>query len=469
MEEGVNIHRTRSSSSSSVVGRLNEWAFRSRSGVVQNGSNGAEGAPPTDGRRPSRPRLLNLPSSSSSIVRAAPLMPINAQLDAQASELIRGAVARGNIDTATTSRRMADTDPFPSSSSPYALTRKSIGNMFSGLTLTREKSNTNDDDNKEQRETQIKEKSTFFATRHHRSSSSSRPRVNKDNDEDESRSSRSRARSSSPFARRRLSIRDPSPAVEALCMSQSEAELSEAEESFGTAGGGKSSRRSFGVRRSSFSRGGTDDEYSSSDSSDSDDEGTGSGSTVPATQRGTGTSITSDANSTHSFDILTERNTEQNALLSLDANGNWLRVDDSDDTPDPLGEGINVVRPEEPLFASSLMGTRGRGSDSATSNSASGRKESASANSPQRGTGLKRKKTAKMDRPELHTSRPLFQRDRCTVVLTHGDPAGWLAEQEKLGNMREPRRYVVASDLSLESSYAVEWGIGTVLRNGDYM
>ena len=38
----------------------------------------------------------------------------------------------------------------------------------------------------------------------------------------------------------------------------------------------------------------------------------------------------------------------------------------------------------------------------------------------------------------------------------------------KLGE-RKKRRYVVASDLSEESRYAVEWGIGTVLRDGDEM
>src|SRR5258708_1639480 len=463
MEEGVNIRRKGSLSSTGVMGRFNGWAFRSRSNDTQDPSNGAEGAPES-GKRRSRPPLLSL-SSSSSIVQERPLMSIDPKLDAQASELIRGAVARGSTDNPTTSRRTTDTDSLPSSSSspPYALTKKSIGNMFSGLTLTREKSNMNDD-NKE-RELRTKEKSTFFGNKRQRSSSFSRQRGNKDNDEDESRKTRSRARSTSPFAGR-FSNRDPSPAVEALRMSQSEAELSEAEESSATAGGRKSSRRSFGVRRSSFfSRNSTDDESSSSDSSDSDDEVAEPGSIVLAKE-----GINAPFKSTDSFDILTERNTEQNALLSLDANGDPLRqVDDLDDSPDPLGEGNNVVRPEEPLFVSTLMGTRGRTSGSAASNSASGPKESASANSPQRGTGLKRKKTAKTDRLELHTSRPSFQRDKCTVVLTHGDPAGWLTEQERLGNSREPRRYVVASDLSLESSYAVEWGIGTVLRDGDYM
>ncbi|PAV16907.1 adenine nucleotide alpha hydrolase [Pyrrhoderma noxium] len=36
-------------------------------------------------------------------------------------------------------------------------------------------------------------------------------------------------------------------------------------------------------------------------------------------------------------------------------------------------------------------------------------------------------------------------------------------------NGRRPRKYVVATDLSPESNYALEWGIGTVLRDGDEM
>ncbi|KAF8311942.1 adenine nucleotide alpha hydrolases-like protein [Clavulina sp. PMI_390] len=69
----------------------------------------------------------------------------------------------------------------------------------------------------------------------------------------------------------------------------------------------------------------------------------------------------------------------------------------------------------------------------------------------------------------LETSRPAFSRDRCTVTLTHGDPDGFLRDADAAGHGREPKTYVVASDLSIESGYAVEWGIGTVLRDGDTM
>ncbi|KAJ3573205.1 hypothetical protein NP233_g2581 [Leucocoprinus birnbaumii] len=75
----------------------------------------------------------------------------------------------------------------------------------------------------------------------------------------------------------------------------------------------------------------------------------------------------------------------------------------------------------------------------------------------------RRRKSVKHHDPlPHHTSRPLFQRDRATITITQGDPAA------KLGDRRK-RKYVVASDLSEESRYAVEWGIGTVLRDGDEM
>jgi hypothetical protein len=34
---------------------------------------------------------------------------------------------------------------------------------------------------------------------------------------------------------------------------------------------------------------------------------------------------------------------------------------------------------------------------------------------------------------------------------------------------RRRRTYIIASDLSEESHYAVEWGIGTVIQDGDHL
>jgi hypothetical protein len=76
---------------------------------------------------------------------------------------------------------------------------------------------------------------------------------------------------------------------------------------------------------------------------------------------------------------------------------------------------------------------------------------------------VRRRKSVKTYEPlPFRNSRPVFQRDRCTITITQGDP------EDKVGT-RKSRQYVVASDLSQESRYAVEWGIGTVLRDGDEM
>lgn len=64
---------------------------------------------------------------------------------------------------------------------------------------------------------------------------------------------------------------------------------------------------------------------------------------------------------------------------------------------------------------------------------------------------------------KLTASRPVFEKNRCTITLVHGN-------YEKFANeSKGPRRYIAASDGSEESSYAIEWTIGTVLRDGDEM
>lgn len=80
-------------------------------------------------------------------------------------------------------------------------------------------------------------------------------------------------------------------------------------------------------------------------------------------------------------------------------------------------------------------------------------------------TGLPpRRKSTKSAIPklELKTGRPSFEKNRCTVILTHGDPDKALEESK-----RKKRTYLVASDLSDESLFAIQWAIGTVLREGD--
>lgn len=133
------------------------------------------------------------------------------------------------------------------------------------------------------------------------------------------------------------------------------------------------------------------------------------------------------------FDSITEQNTEQNSIVPEPLEPDAL------DTIDPLGEGVNIVVPPEPYFPSTL-------------------------NSGESRTNPRRRKSTKPVALSLTTSRPVFMRDRCTITLTQGDPPASLE-----ANGRRARRYIVASDLSEESRYAVEWGVGTVLRDGDEM
>ena len=133
------------------------------------------------------------------------------------------------------------------------------------------------------------------------------------------------------------------------------------------------------------------------------------------------------------FDPVTEANTEANALVAAE-----VAEPDPLEISDPLGEGVNVVVPPEPYFPTTLNHTSSR--------------------------NPRRRKSTRPEPLRLQTGRPVFQRDRCTISLTQGDP-----ERALKASNRRPRRYVIASDLSDESRYAVEWGIGTVLRDGDEM
>ncbi|KAG9057503.1 hypothetical protein FS842_006284 [Serendipita sp. 407] len=201
-------------------------------------------------------------------------------------------------------------------------------------------------------------------------------------------SSRSALRSMSPF-RRRSRTRERSPSVEALRRDQSDYDSD------------TDSGRNVRAPRNAFA---DRDSPSDSDEENSDDLSDG-------------------------FNEETEDNTERNAVIELVDNFEEA----ADHEPDPLGEGVNVVRPDEPLF-----------------------QQHAAPGNP------RRKRTLKGDVLPLESSPAHFQRNRCSVTLTHGDPASHCVGRSK-------RRYMVASDLSEESKYAVEWGIGTVLKDGDEM
>jgi hypothetical protein len=150
------------------------------------------------------------------------------------------------------------------------------------------------------------------------------------------------------------------------------------------------------------------------------------------------------------FDEETEKNTEANAVFyegdaaGLGGQSAGLvaeeRLEDDRDVldtfgeeveQDPLGEGPNIVVPPPPLF-------------------------------PTASTHQHHQRKSPKSGLDLVTSRPVYARDRCTITLTHGSPDGALE-----GSGKRMRRYVVLSDLSEESRYAVDWTIGTVARDGD--
>lgn len=307
------------------------------------------------------------------------------ELDKEASQIIRGAFDR------TSSQ---DTQPPPTSRPSVAFSRKSFTSMMGGLSaLSLTRGNTDEKDRgRSQTKGNDKPRSVSAIS-------------DKSGDETDSGPA-SRARSSSPFRRnKRLFLRDPSPSVEALKLSQSDVE-SDYEDS--------SSRKAIRPRNAfSQSLETSDDE--------SPDEGEDEGDSEESWS------------DNDTFDPITMQNTEQNSIVPEPADSDPL------DGPDPLGEGVNIVVPPEPYFPSTLNSTGNR-------------------NNPRR-----RKSTKHVSLP-LTTSRPEFKRDRCTITLVQGDPANALEL-----NGRRPRRYVVGSDLSEESRYAVEWCVGTVLRDGDEM
>jgi hypothetical protein len=58
----------------------------------------------------------------------------------------------------------------------------------------------------------------------------------------------------------------------------------------------------------------------------------------------------------------------------------------------------------------------------------------------------------------IHTSK-----DRTITTLIRGE----YLQMERRGEFKRQRKYLVSSDLSPQATYAMEWAIGTVLREGD--
>lgn len=253
------------------------------------------------------------------------------------------------------------------------------------------------------------------------------------------------SRSPSPFFRarksredRRARERDPSPEVQALrkdsATSGAESDTENAVDERGRRLGSRSTQ--FRPQASAYEspdESGNEADFTDDGPSDLDDDTDFEGDMEDGAL---------DDDDVDYFDEETERNTEANAIYDvpglqsedrdpnepLDPNANF-DVYGEEIEQDVLGEGPNVVIPPEPLFPSR--------------------------NQP---------KIIKSLRSGLDviTSRPTFARDRCTISITQGDPDGALERLDK-----GMRRYVVLSDLSDESRYAVEWAIGTVARDGD--
>lgn len=412
---------------------------------------------PEKTKNPMRRLTLTRSSSSSSSVPTLTTEPQSLDLDRQASQLIMQAFDRGSTPNASsTSLNLA---PSNSSTPPNSNKRSSTSSALAALGLraaavggstfgsapptgSNPSSPTNDAPIHQT-------KSTFLQK--------SKPVGAKAKRSDDERESRDRLanRAPSPFFRARRSrskqrARERSPEVGALEKDRDTGPESDGESVVASSRSQTGVPIKFRPQASAYETDATEDEAMTDDSGDEDDKDDDDYDGL-------------DEDGLEIFDDETEANTVANAVffegdaggLGGMAPGEEYVLDDVADPEkqaaagdatdkrddinafgeeievDPLGEGPNVIVPPEPLFATP-----------------SARNQS-------------KRKTMKSGL-ELVTSRPTFARDRCTITLTHGEPDEALEESGK-----RLRRYVVLSDISEESTYAVEWAIGTVARDGD--
>lgn len=286
-----------------------------------------------------------------------------------------------------------------------------MGGLSSSLSLSRTSTNNSVDDNPRGRSTSQTKPSIRTSSSHGPASA-----------DDASSRSQSRARSQSPFSFRRARRRDTSPTPQAIPLAHSDVDLSDTSPSL---------RPRTAFIENDDSGDDTVGETTDFDTDAEDDQGWSDGDYDV-------------------FDPVTERNTEQNVFIAPPVSSLLTTgVDpDADLDVDPLGEGVNVVVPPEPYFPSTLNSYSGGGSGTLRT-----------------GRNPRRRKSTRHHEPlPLVTSRPVFERDRCTITIKQGDPKSFV-----MSDGRRRKRYVVASDMSEESRYAVEWGVGTVLRDGDEM
>lgn len=346
--------------------------------------------------------------SSSNSNRWSALPFLNKSASSLHTDTFMNALERTTSKNALERTTSKSTDKEKESRPSGSFGKMSFSSMMGGLSsLSLSRTPTNDKD-----EARGRSSSTIIRSR----SSSSAP-----NSEPPSRS-QSRARSQSPFSLRRFRTRETSPAPpQPLPLNQSDTELPTTAEN------------SPRIRpRTAFLEDHGDD---SGDETANEDHYSYNGETEDE-----------EWSDDDLFDPVTERNTERNALTEPALP---IGVADGEEVdPDPLGEGVNVVVPPEPYFPTTL-------------NTYSSSASVGSSGSMRSRRNPRRRKSTKVVEPmPLTTSRPVFQRDRCTITLTQGNPPPHEDDRRR-------KRYVVASDLSDESRYALEWAIGTVLRDGD--
>jgi hypothetical protein len=75
----------------------------------------------------------------------------------------------------------------------------------------------------------------------------------------------------------------------------------------------------------------------------------------------------------------------------------------------------------------------------------------------------KEEEARKAARLAIHESTIHHSPDRSVITLIRGE----FLEMERNREFKRQRKYLVSSDLSPQATYAMEWAIGTVLREGD--
>jgi hypothetical protein len=115
----------------------------------------------------------------------------------------------------------------------------------------------------------------------------------------------------------------------------------------------------------------------------------------------------------------------------------------------PLRLGRDPSKPKRVFPASNFDSSRPDSTDAGSGNESS--------------TVHKEEEARKIARNAIHESPILHTPDRTVITLVRGE----FVKMEKAGEFKRQRKYFVSSDLSPQATYAMEWAIGTVIREGD--